>query len=97
MGFEVTVAFHQIGMTGNSLPTGKLMIVSIDFAKRKNTNRERPKSPRVVSISPVANLAARNFRDLGGHPTSEGRRVPQGLSIAPRHLPKFRRNVPSAH
>jgi len=53
--------------------------------KRKNTDRtDRPKL--VLDFEALRRMGGRNFRDLGGHPTAEGRRVRRGHIYRSAHL-----------
>ncbi len=47
----------------------------------------------VVDFDLLKNIAGRNFRDLGGHPTGEGRRVKTGMVYRSSHLAR----VPDEH
>jgi len=53
--------------------------------KHKNTDRtDRPKL--VLDFEALRRMGGRNFRDLGGHPTAEGRRVRRGHIYRSAHL-----------
>ena len=55
--------------------------------KDNDNPRDTADSPRVViDFALLRTFAARNFRDLGGHPTSTGRRVRKGLVYRSSHL-----------
>src|SRR5713101_2440558 len=81
-GYCVAVAFRQIGLSGK-------LFVQKDpvLPKNKNNTRNTADSPRVViDFALLRTFAARNFRDLGGHPTIEGRRDRKGLVYRSSHL-----------
>ena len=57
---------------------------------RKPTEREKKV---IIDFDMLRKVSARNFRDLGGHPTREGRQVKSGLIYRSCHLA----NVPEEH
>lgn len=60
---------------------------------RQNQN-STPDVPRmVIDFDLLRKVAGRNFRDLGGHPTIEGRRVKRGMIYRSSHLAE----VPEEH
>ncbi|HZC45911.1 MAG TPA: tyrosine-protein phosphatase [Candidatus Acidoferrum sp.] len=55
--------------------------------KRKHRHIEKNGNPRiVVDFELLRTYAAQNFRDLGGHPTADGRRVRTGKIFRSSHL-----------
>jgi protein-tyrosine phosphatase family protein len=57
---------------------------------RKPTAREKKV---IIDFDMLRKVSARNFRDLGGHPTREGRRVRSGMIYRSSHLAK----IPEEH
>jgi protein-tyrosine phosphatase len=57
---------------------------------RKPTEREKKV---IIDFDLLRKVSARNFRDLGGHPTREGRQVKSGMIYRSSHLA----NVPEEH
>jgi protein-tyrosine phosphatase len=57
------------------------------FRKRKKTISEKTENPRiVVHFELLRSYAAQNFRDLGGHPVANQRRVRSGMVFRSSHL-----------
>lgn len=57
------------------------------LSKRKKKIIEKNDNPRiVVDFELLRTYAAQNFRDLGGHPVADGRRVRSGLIFRSSHL-----------
>jgi len=55
--------------------------------KKKNKTEATPEKPRVVvDFELLRGLAAQNFRDLGGHPGANDRRVRAGMIFRSSHL-----------
>jgi protein-tyrosine phosphatase len=54
--------------------------------KRNNTETSNAEPRVVIDFALLRQFAARNFRDLGGHPTIDGRRVRTGRVYRSSHL-----------
>ncbi len=61
-----------------------------DKENRKPTQREKKV---IIDFDMLRKVSARNFRDLGGHPTREGRQVKSGMIYRSSHLAQ----VPEEH
>ncbi len=57
---------------------------------RKTSKREKKV---IIDFDMLRKVSARNFRDLGGHPTREGRQVRSGMIYRSSHLA----HVPEEH
>jgi protein-tyrosine phosphatase len=60
--------------------------VSDEAKNPNNTGFQQPQDRVVVDFDLLRRMAAQNFRDLGGHPTREGRHVRRGKLFRSSHL-----------
>ncbi|HZO80064.1 MAG TPA: tyrosine-protein phosphatase [Candidatus Binataceae bacterium] len=70
--------------------------MSADAEKKSAANRDNPPSSRrvVVDFNLLRRFGGRNFRDLGGHPAADGRRVRRARVYRSAHLSELPNETP---
>ncbi len=63
------------------------------LSQKENRKPVAPEKKVIIDFDMLRKVSARNFRDLGGHPTQEGRQVKSGLIYRSCHLA----SVPEEH
>ena len=64
-----------------------------DLAQKENRKPTAREQKVIIDFDMLRKVSARNFRDLGGHPTREGRQVRSGMIYRSSHLAK----IPEEH